>query len=558
LTVSFALYRWVITGLAALAALAPLPILVYQSLLNGPLTRAVGEPNASAYHAVFADAQFWSAFSNTALVAGGMTAIAVPLGAGLAFLVVRTDLPGRRWFGPLILVPIAVSALVLAFGYVLVLGPAGLLPAALKEPIGAVPWNLHSFAALIVLAGLIHVPYVYVFVAAALRVLGGGVEDAARVIGAGPWQVAMHVSLPLVLPAIFAAGILVFLLGVGLFGLPLVLGEQQNLTVLSTYFYRLGTQPGGPPHQFMAAVAVVILAVTAPLILLQRFLLRRARGFGSARSQDFPAAPLKLRAWRWPAFAVVLLWWVIAALLPLAGIGLRSVMATAGDGTPWSSELTLDHYRALVEHPDIVRAMIHTLAIGVVGGGAAILCYVVVALAVHRWPSRWGRCVDYLATLPRAMPGIVAGLATLWLYLFLKPLTPLKETLAPAWIAYTMVWLALGLWLVRGALARVAPELEDAARVIGASAARVRRDVTLPLVRGGLFMSWLVILVVFVREYATGIYLVGPGTELAGPLLLSMWDASKVDLVAALAAVNVALIFLGLTGAVRVGARLHG
>jgi iron(III) transport system permease protein len=558
LTAWFAVYRWIVTGLTALAALAPLPILVYQSLLNGPLTQPAGEPSAGAYYAIFADAQFWSALRNTALIAGGMTAIAVPLGAAIAFLLVRTDMPGRRWLGPLILVPIAVSTLVLAFGYVLVLGPAGLLPAALKEPIGAAPWNLHSLAALVVLAGLIHVPYVYVFVAAALRGLGGGVEDAARVIGAGPWRVAMHVSLPLVLPAIFAAGILVFLLGFGLFGLPLVFGEQQDISVLSTYFYRLGNQPGGPPYQLMAAVAVVILAVTAPLILLQRFLLRRARGFGSARSEGFPSAPLKLRAWRWPAFAIVLLWWTIAALLPLAGIGLRSVMAAAGNGTPASIELTLDHYRALVEHPEIVRAMIHTLAIGVLGSAGAILCYVAVALAFHRSPSRWGRVADYLATLPRAMPGIVAGLATLWLYLFLKPLAPLKDTLAPAWIAYTMVWLAFGLWLVRGALARVAPELEESARVMGASEGRVRRDVTLPLIRRGLFMSWLVILVVFVREYATGIYLVGPGTELAGPLLLSMWDAGKVELVAALSVVNVALIALALAGAVRVGARFHG
>jgi iron(III) transport system permease protein len=177
---------------------------------------------------------------------------------------------------------------------------------------------------------------------------------------------------------------------------------------------------------------------------------------------------------------------------------------------------------------------------------------------VHRWPSGWTRVVDYLVMLPRAMPGLVAGLALLWVFLFFKPLSPLKATLVSVWFAYTLVWLAYGMRLVSGTLLQVGPELEESARTIGASALRVQRDVTLPLIRTGIMASWLLVFLIFVREYSTGIYLLGPGTEVIGSLLVSLWGTGAVDLVSALSVVNVAMIAVGLAIAVRLGVRLHG
>jgi iron(III) transport system permease protein len=160
--------------------------------------------------------------------------------------------------------------------------------------------------------------------------------------------------------------------------------------------------------------------------------------------------------------------------------------------------------------------------------------------------------------LPRAMPGLVAGLAMLWLFLFFKPLTPLKSTLFSIWLAYTIVWLAYGMRLVAGTLLQVAPELEEAARTVGASEMRVKRDVTVPLIRYGMIASWLLVFLIFVREYSTGIYLLGSGTEVIGSLLVSLWGTGAIDLVSALSVVNVLMIGVGLAVAVRLGVRLHG
>jgi iron(III) transport system permease protein len=566
-----------------LAVLAPLSLALYQSFLTAPFFASSARLGLDAYRFVFADEDFAFAFGTTLLLGAGMTLIAVPLGAVLAFLMVRTDVPGRLWVEPLILLLFFLPAVVLAFGYVAAFGPVGILTTTFKEWTGAVPWNLYSFPFLVAIAGLTHVPHVYLCVATALRSLGSDAEEAACTAGAKPWRVALDVSLPMTRPAILFAGVLVFFLGFELFGLPLVLGGPQGLLVLSTYLYKLSNELAVSPYQFMAVVTVIIAAITLPLVFMLRLLLSeaqrrlpvraqglraqglraqglRAQGFGAQglRAQGLRSARLKLGRWRWPAFLAIVLWLTVTVLVPLAAITLRSFVETWGEGIALPQVLTLDHYSALLGHPNVARSVINTLGIGLIGGAAAVAFYAAIALAVHRWPSGWTRAVDYLVMVPRAMPGLAAGLALLWVFLFFKPLTPLRETLIPVWLAYALVWLAYGVQLVSGMFRQVDPQLEDVARTVGATPARVRFDVTLPLIRNGILAGWLLIFLIFVREYSTGVFLLGPGTQVVGSLLVSLWGTGAIDLVSALSVVNVVMIGAGLFIAIRLGVRLHG
>jgi iron(III) transport system permease protein len=552
------LFRFAVIALTALAVLAPLSLVFYQSFLDQPFFQPGAKLGLDAYEFVLSEEDFWTAFFTTAAIAAGMTVIAVPLGAVLAFLMVRTDVPARGLLEPLILVPIFVSAVVIAFGYVVALGPVGIFSILAKSAFGVVPWNLYSLPSLIAIAGLTHVPHVYLYTAAALRGLGTDLEEAARVAGANPLRVAVDVSLPMVLPAILFAGVLVFFLGFELFGLPLVLGDPQGVLVLSTYLYKLTNILGTPSYQLMAVVVVAIVAVTAPLVYLQRLLLRQSQRYVSVRGKGLKVIPLRLGVWRWPAVAIIVLWFTVTVAVPLIGIVVRSFVVTWGEGVNLLDVLTLDHYREILAYPNIVRGVVNTLGIGVIGGAASVACYTAIALAVHRWPSGWTRVVDYLVMLPRAMPGLVAGLALLWVFLFFKPLSPLRATMVSIWLAYTIVWVAYGMRLVSGTLLQVGPELEEAARTVGATDMQVKRDVTIPLIRTGMIASWLLIFLIFVREYSTGIYLLGPGTEVIGSLLVSLWGTGAVDLVSALSVVNVVMIGAGLAVAIRLGVRLHG
>ncbi len=555
----FAVTRRLIILVAAILILAPIGIITYQSFLDAPFFDARGKLSLWAYEFVFNEADFWQALGTTTVLAAGMTAIAVPIGALFAFLMARTDIPGRGWLDPLILVPIFLSPLVLGFGYVVSMGPVGFLTTWWKGAFsGDPPWNIYSFPALIIIAGLTHIPHVYLYASAALRSLPGDIEEAARVTGASPARVARDISIPMVMPSLLFAGVLIFFLGFEVFGLPLILGDPQGRLVLSTYLYKLTNKLGVPSYQLMAVVVMVILAISIPLVFLQRWLLRTAQRYVAVRGKSVRTNIMPLSAWRWLAFALLAAWFIGTVLIPVAGLVLRSFVSSWGFGISLSQVLTLDNYTELFDDDEVVRAIVNTILIASIGGALSIAAYALIALAQHRWRSAWTRAADYLVMLPRAMPGIVAGLAIFWVFLFVQPLQPLRTTLFAVWIAYTLVWLAYGLRLVQGSLLQVAPELEEAARVSGATEGRSLRDVTLPLIKHGMIAAWLLILLVFVREYSTAVYLLGPGTEVIGSLVVSRWGAGAIDIVTALSSVNALIIIIGLLIAIRLGVTLHG
>jgi iron(III) transport system permease protein len=539
------------------AVLLPLAIIFYQSFLDAPFFQPSAKLSLSAYRFVLTDSDFHRAFGITLAVALGMTAVAVPLGAFLAFLLVRTDLPGAKWLEPVVLVPLFLSPVVVAFGYVVSIGPVGYVTLWTKEVFGSASWSIYSLTSLIVIAGLTHLPYVYLYTSSALRALSADLEEAASVAGAGTARIAFTVSLPMVWPAILYSGVLVLFLGFELFGLPLILGDPGGLLVLSTYLYKLTNRLGVPSYQLMAVVAVVIIAIAFPLVYMQRALLGASSRFVTVRGKGLSQQPLRLGAWRWAGFGLVLLWLVATVVLPLSGVFLRSIVSSWGEGVRLTQVLTLQNFRDLFDYPNLVRGIVNTLGIGVFGGALAVACYAAIGLATHRWQSGWSKAVDYFVMIPRGMPGLIAGLAFFWVFLFFKPLAPLRKTLASLWLAYSVVWLAYGMRLISSALFQVGPELEEAAVSAGATRGRVTRDVTLPLIRFGLLGSWLLIFMIFVREYSTGVYLLAPGTEVIGSLIVSLWGAGAIDLCAALSVINVVLVAAGLLVALRLGVRIH-
>ena len=215
----------------------------------------------------------------------------MPLGGILAFLMVRTDLPGRSWIEPLLLIPVFVSPMVLGFGYVVAAGPVGFYSVWAKELFGGVPWNVYSLdrhrghrradprAARLPL-----------FVVGAeeprLRRRGGGAHGRARGRSRSRATSACRWSRR----RCSSRGVLVFFLGFEIFGLPLVLGDPEGHLVLATYLYKLTNKLGTPSYHLMAAVAVCIIAITFPLVMLQRFLLKNAGKYVTVKGKAAAAA----------------------------------------------------------------------------------------------------------------------------------------------------------------------------------------------------------------------------------------------------------------------------
>ena len=385
----------------------------------------------------------------------------------------------------------------------------------------------------------------------------------------------------MIMPALAYSGVLVFFLGFEVFGLVLVLGDPEGHLVLATYLYKLTNKLGTPSYHLMAAVAVCLVAVTMPLVMLQRWLLKSANKYVSIKGKGARQKALPLGKWRWIAFALIAGWLLFTVIIPLSGIALRSFVSHWGNGVTLLEVLTLDNFRDVWNQPSLVRGIINTVLIGIIGGALAVVCYGAIALAMHRKNDGITRFLDYSVLVPRAVPGLLAGLSFLWVFLFvpsflesflkgfdndlarwlidnvISQLRSLRSTIFSVWLAYSVVWMAYGLRLITTALLQVGPELEEAARAVGAKRGQVTRDITLPLVKYGLLSGWLMVFLIFEREYSTGVYLLSPGTEVIGSMIVSMWSAGAVELVAALSFINITLVAIGLGIALRFGIKLH-
>src|SRR5437899_1661177 len=181
------------------------------------------------------------------------------------------------------------------------------------------------------------------------------------------------------------------LLAFRVFGLPLVLGDPEGHLVLSTYLYKLTNKLGTPSYHLMAAVAICIVAVTFPLVLLQRYLLQNARKYATIKGKAGRMRELPLRRWKWVAAGLIGLWLFVGVIVPLSGVALRAFVSNWGYGAKLADVLTFEHFLSVWDEPTQVRAIWNTILIGTVGGAIAVACYTAIGFATHRRNDGWSR-----------------------------------------------------------------------------------------------------------------------------------------------------------------------
>ncbi|EJF89308.1 ABC transporter permease [Bartonella tamiae] len=552
------IYRWLTILIVTIIVLSPVSLIVYQSFLDEAFFKSNATFSLDAYRFVLTDPDFYRALWTTILIAVGMVVISVPLGGILAFLLTRTDLKFRGPLEILVLVPMFISSIVLAFGYTISMGPSGFLSIWARNILGFIPWNINSVGGIILVAALSHVPYVYLYVTAAMRNLPSDLEEAARTTGASIFRVSRDVTLPMVLPSLIFAAALNLLLGFEQFGIPLVLGDPSGTLVLTTYIYKLTTLFGVPTYQLMAVVAMVLIILTLPLIFAQRQILKHSRRYAALGGKGARASPLKLGAkGQVIALTVIGLWLFISVLVPVGGITLRAFVNAWGQDINIFDHFTLANFNRLWEVRNLSTGIINTIILGVFGALLAVFVYLLIGLSGHRNRGASGTLLDYIILLPRALPGLIIGLAVYWVFLFVPFLTPLRPTLFSLLIAYMIVGLAYGLRLLQGTLLQVSPELEEAARTSGATIGRTWRDIVVPLVRPGLTGAWALIMIIFLRDYSTGVYLMGANTGVIGSLIVQQFESGAMDTIAALAFVSIVLTAAALALALKLGAKIN-
>ena len=438
----------------------------------------------------------------TALLVVAVTAGSSALALPLAWLVARTDLPGRRLWAVAAALPLVVPSYVAALALIAAFGPRGLLQGLLEEPFGVerVP-AIYGFPGAVFALVISTYPYVYLLATAALRGLDPALEEAARALGRSPAAVFQTVTMPVVRPALAAGGLLVALYTLSDFG-AVSLMHYDSLTRAIFFQYRalFDRTPA-------AVLALVLVALTVAVLVLElrfRGRGRMARGSpGAARR----AAPVRLGRWRWPALVFC---GAVVGLALLVPLGVLAYWGARG----LADETALE---------PVWRPALNAVFVSVLAAGAALAAALPVALVSVRYPARWTRMLESASYVSNALPGIVVALALV--FFASRYATAIYQTLGLLVAAYVVRFFAQAVAGSHSALLRVDVRLEEAGRALGHPPSRVFLRVTGPLLAPGLAAAAALVFLNTMKELPATLLLRPIGFE---TLATEIWTATAV------------------------------
>ncbi|SDX91329.1 iron(III) transport system permease protein [Modestobacter sp. DSM 44400] len=471
-----------------------------------------------------------TALRNTVVLAAGVTLAAVPLGVVLALVLRRSDLPGRAFWQATVLAPVVVPDFVLGYSWTQAYARAGFTDTLLGLSWAGVQGPLGVWLVLVVNAS----PLAYLVVAVGLAARAEpDLERAARVSGAGSATTLVTITLRLVFPAVAAAAVLVFVLTLGTFAIPQVLGAPAGFSTVTTRIYA-DLSIGGDPASFVEAVTLALLlvlvaaATVAPADSILGPRLRAARPADAQAAHPVPGRQTVRRA-----EAVVLGGYLAFSMcLPLAALALSSVTRALGV-PPTPANWTLDSFRGVLTVRTL-EALGRSLGLSVVAATLLVVLGGLVAVAERR---RAGRATASLITLTLVLPGSTLAVALLIAYG-----RWLSGSLALILLAYLAKLWAFAHRPIAGALDRLPPAELYAARASGAGVLTAVRTVALRPLAPALLGAWLVCFLTALHEVTMSSLLYGPGSETLAVIVLNSSELGRIGPTAALSVVLTLLV----------------
>ncbi|HHY58542.1 MAG TPA: iron ABC transporter permease [Chloroflexi bacterium] len=471
--------------------------------------------------AVSADAATWSRLwvgqmpdllVQTALLLAGVIGFTLLVGIGAAWLVERSDLPGRGVWRVLLALPLALPGYVAAITYIILLRRGGVIERLLIDYAGfgrgdAPLPPLYNVGGAILIIGLVTYPYIYLPTAAALRGVDRSLEEAARMAGRSGWRTFRQITLPLVLPAVAGGALLVGLYVLSDFGTVAMLRYRTFTTAIYNQF------TGQVDRSGAAVLSVVLILLALPLLFGEGWFSRRQRRLTSDTAWR-PRQLVKLGRWRWPALALTGLLVLLALGLPLLVLGGLSIQG-------WLFPTEADRIWG-INNEGIFAFGLHSLLVATLAATFATLLAMGPLYLAVRFPSRLSRVVLTLSRSPFALPGIIIGLAFVLLINRWAPFV--YGTIFALVFAFIFRLLPQSLSTGESALRTVAPSLEEAARTMGVTPMRVFWRVTLPVAAPGILASWALVFITAMKELPTAILLRPPGFD---TLPVRIWAAAS-------------------------------
>lgn len=492
---------------------------------------------------------------NSLLVGVGASIIALAIGGFLAFVAARTNAYAKGFLYFIGLLPMFLPSYVGALAWALLGGPnAGLLNILARDLGMPTIVNIFNVVGLIFVLALYYAPYAFLLIHASLSLMNPDLEEAARIHGATPLTVLRKVTFPLATPAILGAGILIFVLTVENFPVSQIIGSAGGLDTLPTYIYRLMNSAPSRGNE-AAAVAITLVVIVLAVTALQRWVVSK-RSYTTVSGKGLKLGVVDLGWFRMPALVIGLVYFVLSTALPILALLFVTLHDSpyVGSITQAFSEgrLSFDQFEETLSSTVVHQATINSVIVAVVAALAGTLLAFVVSYVVNRTklPGREG--LGYISMLPLAVPAIVLGLGLLWTWLILP--VPIYGTLLVMMIAFVAAQMPQGYQGASSSILQIHHDLEDSAVMHGASRWRAVWRITMPLLRVPLTSTFLLLLMLSMRELTVPLFLFTTDTRLLSIVIFEDFENGVLQRSAATSLVYCVVIFVLAFLARRLGA----
>src|SRR5436190_17286145 len=500
---------------------------------------------------VLGNANVHHALADSLIACAGGTALAVAIGLLFSWIVVRTDTPWKGFIAAASLVPLFVPPLVAGVAWSILGSPKSGLINTLMKWMG-LDWriDLYSMTGLVLVFGMYYAPYVYMFTASALRNMDPSLEEAAEIAGVGPVRTLFTVTFPLIAPAIISGMLLSFIVMLGIYGIPAVLGTSAIIPVLTTYIFQL-TNWSPPLYSTAAAVALILMLVTGVLVVLQQRVLA-GKSFITVAGKAFRPRALNLGPWRWLTLALALAYIFIVVVLPTLALIVaafrRFLFIPAVASLFDLRHYSLVHFESIFDNPLTMRSIWNTMEVGLATAILGGIIAFAIGYTVHRSHAPARRAIDLVATLPVAIPGLVIGVAYLWAWVGLPG--GLYGTIWILVLAFVARFMPDTMKSLSTSFLQIHRELEEAAWVCGKGRIATIRTIVLPLARPGTVAAMTLLFILAIRELGSSLFLYTSDTMVMAVLLLDYYEGGNTGKAAAFSLVQTVLLaaVIGIAG----------
>jgi len=542
--------RWLVFAIAGVPlaiVLGLLAVVIWVSFLDDVSGGLAGTLTLRHIATIYTDSLVWTALVNTAGFVVVTVITAMAFGVVAAWLVERTDLPGKRLVYLLMTIGLLIPTFFQAMGWVFFLHPRiGMFNRWMMDlfDLEEGPVSIANVVGMGWVEGLGLASLAFVMTSPILRAINPALEEGATVHGLGRWHTLRFIVLPLTWPALLAAAIYISVIAIATFEVPAIIGMANKVFTFSTLVYiKVSPELGTPNYGIVGALSLFLVALSVVLSWWYFRVIRLSHRYGVVQGRGYRPKLLQLGRYWWVGWLGLGTYFLLSKILPL----LMMVWAAL---LPWFQPFSIQALKVLswrnfelINWSLVWRGAANTLILSITVPTLALIFGLAISWIVVRSRHRRRYLFDWVAFLPHAVPNLIFALAAVIVALFVVPQwVPLYGTVFILVIVYVLVRISLTTRVLNGALLQIHTELEEAAHVSGISTIPTLWKVIVPLLLPAMLNLWIWNALLSYRELTMAAFMVTQDNVTLPVVVWGFWNSGLGGQAAAVSLVFVATL----------------